>query len=86
MMVLLLYILDIKIKTSLNCSNRRGCQPPWNMHRSVNLPPCTNLTHMRDWFYHYGKGWDNYERANYSPIESVRKTGCPLPCTSAAFK
>ncbi len=64
---------------------RRGCQPPWHSHPSVRLPPCRNLTEMRSWFDHFGRGWDDYERASFSPLEAMHKTGCPLPCTSTTF-
>ncbi len=55
------------------------------MHPSVDLPPCRNWSHILQWFHRYELGFDNYERFNYFPIQAVRKTGCPLPCTSSVF-
>ncbi len=71
---------------------RRGCQPPWNLLPSLinEVPPCQNITQMRQWFSRGtktgDKGWDYYQWFTNSLSENHRKTGCPLPCTVAKYQ
>ncbi len=38
------------MEENIGVSIRRGCQAPWNYHNDSNIPWCSDLNFMKNWF------------------------------------
>ena len=70
---------------------RVGCQDPWNVNQDVQLPACSNLTHILESYGRQnstwdGKFWDRPYMGEWELADLERNnTKCKTPCNQMYF-
>ena len=66
---------------------KRGCQYPWNVYDSLDVPICTNFTKTVDLIYNKDRNL-GYSRYYFGHSERLTRTEmqCPVPCHHTKYE